>query len=203
MSFNNKKYNLEELDSLILKTLLAGENMLYLDMSEFLDYAIKNTIFFDEKISYFENFDEIIFKVIKEYIKDSKFKTGKDEFFKIFGICANSSNKFNSNSNKLFSFEDDLLIDLKYYHVYYNGYVRTTFNILFNGKNDQLIEKYRNFDIEDVISRFKYYLELFSINKLRYSYNNYNFGDFDEKKEKELDYIKKLMIEAHCNRIIF
>ena len=113
MSFNNKKYNLEELDSLILKTLLAGENMLYLDMSEFLDYAIKNTIFFDEKISYFENFDEIIFKVIKEYIKDSKFKTGKDEFFKIFGICANSSNKFNSNSNKLFSFEDDLLIDLK------------------------------------------------------------------------------------------
>ncbi|MDV5115997.1 hypothetical protein R2Q93_14295 [Clostridium perfringens] len=184
MSFNNKKYNLEELDSLILKTLLAGENMLYLDMSEFLDYAIKNTIFFDEKISYFENFDEIIFKVIKEYIKDSKFKTGKDEFFKIFGICANSSNKFNSNSNKLFSFEDDLLIDLKYYHVYYNGYVRTTFNILFNGKNDQLIEKYRNFDIEDVIRRFKYYLELFSINKLRYSYNNYNFGDFDEKKKK-------------------
>lgn len=198
MSFNDKKYNLEELDCLVVKTLLLGESMLYLDMSEFLDYAIKSTIFFDEKILYFENFDEVIFKVIKEYINGNKFKTGKDEFYKIFGICTNSSNKSDSNENKLFSFNDDLVTDLKYYHVYYNGYIRTTFNILFNGNNDQLIEKYRNFDIDDVIRRFKYYLELFSINKLRYSYSDYNFGNFDEKKEKQLDYIKKLMIKAHC-----
>ncbi|ABG83313.1 NERD domain-containing protein [Clostridium perfringens] len=199
----DKKDSFKKLDSLILRTLLAGESMLYLDMSDFLDYAINKTIFIEDKITYFENFDEVIFEVIRECIINTQFKTGKDKFYTIFGSCTNVGNKVSSKQNKLFSFGDNLLSDLKYYHVYYNGYIRTTFNILFYGHNDGALEEYRSFDIDDVITRFKYYLELFSINKLRYSYEDCTFGEFDEKKERELEHIKRLMIKAHCGKTHF
>lgn len=185
-----------DLDNLIKRILLKTEKQLNLDISEFIDYAINKTYDFEEKNEFFQRFNKILFEDIEKLFAINEIKKGENMFYYVFAKAISKAEKSIDTKKELASFGNEV-IDFMFYQVYFNGYIKYTFSSLFTNSNYDTIKKLKKFDIRVVIERFKYYINLFSINKLRISYSYDILGNFNIEKEQELNTLMKLMIEQH------